>query len=82
MANKDLNGRTGPLKMANFRSDFVAHRSAKLNGNDDFGCTYLLYTTHYFCFVFVQNIFQVQRRREKCEKGKQWTEDDGEEAFY
>ena len=42
VANKDLNGRTGPLKMANFRSDFVAHRSAKLNGNDDFGCTYLL----------------------------------------
>ena len=80
MANKDLNGRTGPLQMANLhRSDFVAHRSAKLN--DDFGCTYLLYTTHFFCFVFVQNLFQVQQRREKCKKGKQWTEDDGEEAF-
>ena len=45
VANKDLNGRTGPLKMANFRSDFVAHRSSKLN--DDFGCTYLLYTNHF-----------------------------------
>ena len=47
VANKDLNGRTGPLQMANLmRSDFVAHRSAKLN--DNFGCTYLLYTIHFF----------------------------------
>ena len=69
VANKDLNGRTGPLKMANFRSDFVAHRSAKLNGNDDFGWTYLLYTTHFFVLFLYKIYFKCNEDVRSARKG-------------